>query len=120
MGSLTLKASMVENLLLMEIEDDGRGVDLSKVVRKAIEYGYVAAEEVENWSEEEKLELVFAPGFSTSRDLTKTSGRGVGMDAVRDLVHSIDGDITLRTHKGAGTSLAISFPIRPGDSEDFC
>ena len=95
----------------IEVSDDGRGIDRQMVVQKAIEKGVISAEQAARLSEQEALELIFRPGFSTKEEATELSGRGVGMDVVKETVHKLRGRLDIRTSLGAGTTIAMEFPL---------
>ncbi|MEY2341139.1 chemotaxis protein CheA [Acidithiobacillus sp. IBUN Pt1247-S3] len=95
----------------IEVSDDGRGIDRQMVVQKAIEKGVISAEHAARLSEQEALELIFRPGFSTKEQATELSGRGVGMDVVKETVHKLRGRLDIRTSLGAGTTISMEFPL---------
>ncbi|ATB27545.1 hybrid sensor histidine kinase/response regulator [Melittangium boletus] len=92
-------------------EDDGRGVDLGRVRQVALERGVASLEEVETLDEEGCLELLFRPGFSTARTITDVSGRGVGLDVVRDTVRRLKGDVSISSRPGLGTCITLEVPL---------
>ncbi len=94
-------------------EDDGRGIQLSEVVRQAVESGLVSQKDVETMSESEQLALVFASGLSTATQVTELSGRGVGMEALKEIVDTFAGDIELSSVPGQGTRVIITIPEIP-------
>ncbi|WP_308389845.1 chemotaxis protein CheA [Acidithiobacillus sp. AMEEHan] len=95
----------------IEVSDDGRGIDRQKIVQKAIEKGVITSSEAAHLSEQEALELIFRPGFSTKEVATELSGRGVGMDVVRETVRSLRGRLEIDTKVGQGTRIAMEFPL---------
>ncbi|XTI73393.1 chemotaxis protein CheA [Acidithiobacillus sp. AC3] len=95
----------------IEVADDGRGIDRQMVVQKAIEKGVVSSQQAARLSEQEALELIFRPGFSTKEQATELSGRGVGMDVVKETVHKLRGQLDIRTNLGAGTTISMEFPL---------
>ncbi|MGE0048798.1 MAG: ATP-binding protein [Acidithiobacillus sp.] len=95
----------------IEVSDDGRGIDRQMVVQKAIEKGVLSSEQAARLSEQEALELIFRPGFSTKEQATELSGRGVGMDVVKETVHKLRGQLDIRTNLGAGTTISMEFPL---------
>ncbi|MBI5746057.1 MAG: chemotaxis protein CheA [Nitrospirae bacterium] len=110
-GMLNLKAYHEGGQINIEIGDDGNGIDIEKVKRKAIEKGLVSAEAVSRMSEREALNLIFLPGLSTAEKVTNVSGRGVGMDVVRTNIEKIGGTVEMTSRLGQGTSLRIKIPL---------
>lgn len=110
-GNLILRAYHEGGQVIIEIEDDGRGIDLEKVKRKAIEKGFVTAEEAERLSEKEILSFIFKSGFSTAEKVTQVSGRGVGMDVVKTNIEKLGGSIEINTLLGKGTTVRIKIPL---------
>ncbi|MDD5214572.1 MAG: chemotaxis protein CheA [Methylococcales bacterium] len=109
MGTIELKAYHRGGHIVIEIVDDGRGLDKNKLLAKAIEKGLV--EETAILSEKQIFELIFMPGFSTAEQLTDISGRGVGMDVVRRNIQSLGGNIDIISELGKGTTIAIHLPL---------
>ena len=110
-GLLVMRAYHEGGQVVIEIEDDGRGIDVEKVKRKAIEKGLLDPREAERMSEKEILLLIFKPGFSTAEKVTQVSGRGVGMDVVKTNIEKLGGTIELNTMKGKGTTVRIKIPL---------
>lgn len=108
-GTLTLSAEHKSGRILIRIADDGRGIDRERVLAKAIEKGLVAPDAV--LSKEEIDQLIFAPGFSTAASITNVSGRGVGMDVVRQNVKELGGRITIESEPGKGTTFTLTLPL---------
>jgi two-component system chemotaxis sensor kinase CheA len=108
-GTITLSSFQKGNHVVIQIDDDGAGIDVAKVKRKALERGMIA--DPEALSEREALELIFLPGFSTSEEVSEISGRGVGMDVVRTNIAALSGMIDLENRQGAGTRVIITLPI---------
>jgi two-component system, chemotaxis family, sensor kinase CheA len=108
-GVIRLSSYQKGNHVVIEIEDDGRGVDLEKVRRKAFEQGLI--ESIGVLSRKETLELLFLPGFSTADKVSGTSGRGVGMDVVKNNISSISGTVDIESSSGVGTLVTITLPI---------
>lgn len=110
-GLLTLRASHEGGQVVIEVADDGGGIDPARVAARAVERGLIAEEEVAARSERELLELVFEPGFSTATAVTNLSGRGVGMDVVRTNVERIGGTVDLASVPGEGTTVRVRIPL---------
>ena len=109
MGTIELKAYHRGGHIVIEIVDDGRGLDKNKLLNKAIEKGLI--EESAILSDKQIFELIFMPGFSTAEQLTDISGRGVGMDVVRRNIQSLGGNIDIISELGKGTTIAIHLPL---------
>ncbi|MHB8367458.1 MAG: chemotaxis protein CheA, partial [Acidithiobacillus sp.] len=95
----------------IEVSDDGRGIDRQFVTQKAIDKGVITTDQAARLSEQEALELVFRPGFSTKDQATDLSGRGVGMDVVKETVRKLRGHLDIQTRLGLGTTIAMEFPL---------
>ncbi|GID67429.1 hypothetical protein Acy02nite_53100 [Actinoplanes cyaneus] len=108
---LTLAAVADGDAVLVEVSDDGRGVDPMRVKRKAYEKGLISEEELESLSDTEAVDLVFRAGFSTADQISDLSGRGVGMDAVRASVEKLGGTVTMRSELGSGTVTRLRLPL---------
>ncbi|MBB4611818.1 chemotaxis protein CheA [Novosphingobium taihuense] len=108
-GTLTLSAEHRSGRILIRIGDDGKGIDRERVLAKAIEKGLVTADTV--LSKEEIDLLIFAPGFSTAQQVSNISGRGVGMDVVRQNVKDLGGRITIDSEPGKGTTFTLTLPL---------
>lgn len=108
-GKVTLCAAQKGNHVVIEIHDDGRGIDADKVRRKAIDRGLISAD-VE-LSEEEIFDLLFLPGFSTADQVSELSGRGVGMDVAKNNISALSGMIDIASILGRGTTMSITLPI---------
>jgi two-component system chemotaxis sensor kinase CheA len=108
-GTIELKAYHRGGHIVIEIIDDGRGLDKDKLLSKAIEKGLI--EENNLLTEKQIFELIFMPGFSTAEQLTDISGRGVGMDVVRRNIQSLGGNIEIISELGKGTTIAIHLPL---------
>jgi two-component system chemotaxis sensor kinase CheA len=108
-GIIKLWAAQKGNHVVVEVHDDGRGIDLGKVRRKAIEKGLITANQV--LTEEESYDLLFMPGFSTRDEVSDLSGRGVGMDVVKNNITALSGMIEVKSLPGQGTSMVITLPI---------
>ncbi|HWI86481.1 MAG TPA: ATP-binding protein, partial [Sphingomonas sp.] len=110
-GRLRIGARQSANQILIEVSDDGRGIDAERVVRKAISVGLVTSEQAStmNWSR--KLDLIFEPGLSTANQVTGISGRGVGMDVVRANIERIGGTVDIESNPGQGLRLSLRVPL---------
>lgn len=107
-GTIKLSARREKNNVVIEVEDDGRGIDLEKVRRKAIKRGLIS--EGSQVSEEDLKALIFLPGFSTKDQATEISGRGVGMDVVKTTVEKLGGSLRVISEKDKGTKIRINLP----------
>jgi two-component system chemotaxis sensor kinase CheA len=110
-GTLHITARQENDFVVIEVRDDGKGIDPEAVKKKAVRSGLLAAERALLMSDEEAANLVFAPGFSTKEEVSDLSGRGVGMDVVRSAVLKAGGEVTLRTKLGVGTSVTVRLPL---------
>jgi two-component system chemotaxis sensor kinase CheA len=108
-GHISLRAYHESGSVIIEVADDGRGLDRERIVRKAVERGLVRADNA--LTDEQAYDLIFAPGFSTADVVTDLSGRGVGMDVVRKNIDELGGRVTMRSQPGAGTTIAIRLPL---------
>ena len=95
----------------IEVSDDGKGIDRRIIVQKAIDKRVITAEQAARLSEQEALELIFRPGFSTKEKASDLSGRGVGMDVVKETTHKLRGRLFMDTRPGQGTTIAMEFPL---------
>jgi len=110
-GTLTLRAYHESGQVVMEISDDGKGIDPVMIGRKAVEKGLVTADELARMSRRAVLDLIFRPGFSTADAVTNVSGRGVGMDVVRTNIEKIGGSVDLTSTPGHGTVMRVTIPL---------
>lgn len=111
-GKLTLSANHEQGEAIIVIEDDGRGIDIEKVVAKAIEKGYITEEKAKTLKEDEAVQLIFASGLSTAEKVTNVAGRGVGMDAVKAVIEDeMRGTVHVQSVLGHGTKTTIRLPI---------
>ncbi|HEX8538804.1 MAG TPA: ATP-binding protein, partial [Cystobacter sp.] len=115
-GALTLRVEQQGNILFLELIDDGRGIDVAQVRASAERKGLITADEGARMHETQIRDLIFRPGFSTRTDVTDTSGRGVGLDAVRAAVESMQGRIEVLSTKGSGTRFVLTIPMELGSS----
>ncbi|MCH1912136.1 chemotaxis protein CheW [Leptospira noguchii] len=109
-GTLELNSYQGGSNIMVEIRDDGRGLDSEKILAKAIEKGLVNPTEASNLSEQEIFQFIFQAGFSTAEKITDISGRGVGMNVVNNLIQEFKGKIIINSVRGQGTSFVLSFP----------
>lgn len=110
-GTLVLKAYHEGGQVVIEIKDDGRGVDPQKILAKALEKKLITPEKSNTMTVKEIQELIFAPGFSTAEQVSSVSGRGVGMDVVKTNVERVGGMIDLQSTAGQGTTLKLRIPL---------
>ncbi|SEM43962.1 two-component system, chemotaxis family, sensor kinase CheA [Sphingomonas gellani] len=111
MGRLTVSARQSGNQILVEIADDGQGVDVPRLVAKAVERGVCTSADAERMNDAARLALIFTPGLSSRDSVTSVSGRGVGMDVVRANVEQIGGRIALSNRAGQGLAITIQVPL---------
>ena len=110
-GHVWLKAFHEGNSVVIVIADDGKGIDPEKVKQKAVAKGIISEEEAAKLEDKEAIELIFAPGFSTSEAVTDVSGRGVGMDVVKNNIKNLNGSVSVQSEVGRGTSFSLSLPL---------
>ncbi len=110
-GRVTLSAIRLRNKVVLEIEDDGRGMDPEEIKRAAIERGVISKEKAQELDREQLIELIFEPGMSTKKEVTKISGRGVGMDVVKKEIKELGGHVYVYTQKGKGTKVTLELPL---------
>jgi len=110
-GTVWLKAYNEGNMIVIEIKDDGRGMDPQKLKQKAIEKGIITPAEAENMNDKEAFMLIFKPGFSTASKITNVSGRGVGMDVVKTNIEKLNGIIEVDSIPGKGTTFKLKIPL---------
>ena len=110
-GSIFLKAFQEGNNVIIEVGDDGNGIDVAAVRDKAVERGVITAEQAENMSQKEIINLLFLPSFSMAKKITDISGRGVGLDVVKSNIEALGGDVEVRTKLGEGTTFIVRLPL---------
>ena len=110
-GTVRLEAYHHGNQVVIEVSDDGRGIDPQKVIAKAIASGIVTAENASRMTDGEILELVFEPGFSTAEEVTAISGRGVGLDVVKTVLERMKGSVSVQSELGQGTTFRLKVPL---------
>ena len=110
-GLVKIKAYQEGGSVIIEVSDDGRGIDVDKVRRKAVERGLYTEEEISKMSEEEIIQIIFQPGFSTKDQATDLSGRGVGMDVVANTMREFGGEVHVRSQPQMGTTVKLTLPL---------
>ena len=110
-GTVVLRARHEGDSVVVEIEDDGKGIDPAVIRAKAVEKGLFSVERIDAMPDDEVIELIFAPGFSTAAKVTDISGRGVGMDVVRSNVRKLNGRVGVRSTVGKGSVFTIKLPL---------
>ena len=110
-GVIRLNAYHQGNQVIVEVADDGRGIDAQKIRAKAIELGMATLEETARMTDGEIFDFIFRPGFSTADEVTEVSGRGVGMDVVQSVLHRLKASISVETRPGKGTTFRMKLPL---------
>jgi two-component system chemotaxis sensor kinase CheA len=110
-GTVRVAASHEAGQITIEISDDGRGLDKARIKEKALKLGLASEQQLERMNDEEIYRFIFAPGFSTAEKVTNVSGRGVGMDVVRENIQAIGGSVALSSTPGQGTRFALKIPL---------
>lgn len=110
-GTIKLRAYHESGNVIVEISDDGAGIDLEKVRRQALERNLLPQERLKRLSDQQVQMLIFEPGFSTAREVTRVSGRGVGLDVVKSSVERIGGTVDIQSQPGVGTSIKLRIPL---------
>ena len=110
-GSIFLDAYQDGNNVVIEVRDDGNGIDVEAVKNKAIERGSITPEQAVNMSEKEIINLLFLPSFSTAKKVTDVSGRGVGLDVVKSKIESLSGEVEVKSKLGEGSTWTIRLPL---------
>ncbi|WP_126425199.1 chemotaxis protein CheA [Brevibacillus marinus] len=110
-GTIKIRAAQQENQVVLTVEDDGAGISAERVKESAIRKQLIAAQDAEKMSEQELIQLIFLPGFSTAQTVSDISGRGVGMDIVRNHIEKLNGLIDVQTRPGEGTKFTIKLPL---------
>ena len=110
-GSIFLDAYQDGNNVVIEVRDDGNGIDVEAVKNKAIERGTITPEQAVNMSEKEIINLLFLPSFSTAKKVTDVSGRGVGLDVVKSKIESLSGEVEVKSKLGEGSTWTIRLPL---------
>lgn len=116
-GRLQIRASAEGPKVRLVIADDGRGIDFDAVIKKAVSIGLVEGASAQSMGKDEALRLLFAPGFSTRKQITDISGRGIGLDVVANVVNRVGGEVFLDSEPGRGTTFRVEVPVaRRGES----
>jgi two-component system, chemotaxis family, sensor kinase CheA len=110
-GTIEISARHAGSNVVITVRDDGRGVDPARVAAKAAERGLIPADQIESVDMARAIELLFAPGFSTRDETSDVSGRGVGMDAVRNAIRGLGGAVVMTSEAGAGSTVQIRLPL---------
>ena len=110
-GSIFLEAYQDGNNVVIEVRDDGNGIDTEAVRNKAIERGVITPEQAENMNEKESIDLLFNAGFSTAKVVSDVSGRGVGLDVVKSKIEALSGEVEVKSKLGEGSSWIIRLPL---------
>ena len=110
-GTLRLNAYHQGNQVVIEVSDDGHGIDAEKVRQRALSQGVLNAEQAARLTETETLDLIFRPGFSTAAEITELSGRGVGLDVVQSVLGRLKGTVQIETEAGRGTTFRLRLPL---------
>ena len=110
-GSIFLNAYQDGNNVVIEVRDDGGGINVEKVRNKAIEKGTITPEQAETMTDQDVIDLLFRPSFSTAEKISDVSGRGVGLDVVKNKIEGLGGDIECRTVLGEGSNFIIRLPL---------
>ncbi len=110
-GTVRLNAYHQGNHAVVEVGDDGRGLDPALILKKAVERGLVSSEDAVRLSPAEALEVIFRPGFTTAEQVTEISGRGIGMDVVQSVVQRLKGSISIQSEPGQGTTFVLKLPL---------
>lgn len=110
-GLIRIVASKQQDHVLIEVSDDGRGIDFERIRQAAVSKGQMSREKAESATGRELLDLLFKPGFSTKTEVTETSGRGVGLDVVKRGVEDLGGSVMLSTSKGSGSTISLWLPF---------
>ncbi len=110
-GSIFLNAFQEGNNVIIQVGDDGNGIDVDAVRNKALERGIITEDQAETMTQKEIINLLFMPSFSMAKKITDISGRGVGLDVVKSNIESLGGDVEVKTEMGAGTTFTVRLPL---------
>lgn len=118
-GRIVIGACHLENSVLIEINDDGRGIDTEAIKRKVLQKGLLTAEELDAMSEEQIMNIIFWPGFSTGETITDISGRGIGLDIVYTKISQLNGKVKVKSTLGKGCQVTIQLPVTMATIKSF-
>ncbi len=110
-GSVFLNAYQDGNNVVIEVKDDGNGIDIETVRKKAIERGTITEEQAESMTEKDVIDLLFLPSFSTAKEVSDVSGRGVGLDVVKSKIEALSGEVEVKTKLGEGSTFLVRLPL---------
>ncbi|MFH1414368.1 MAG: hybrid sensor histidine kinase/response regulator [Candidatus Omnitrophota bacterium] len=110
-GNLTLSSYQEGAQIAIEVSDDGKGIDIKEIKEQAVENGLVSKQGINDMADEQVYQLLFTPGFTTKKNISETSGRGIGLDVVREKIVKLKGIIEVRSRLGAGTSFTMKLPL---------
>ncbi|OQX80773.1 MAG: hypothetical protein B6D56_04095 [Candidatus Omnitrophica bacterium 4484_70.1] len=110
-GKISIKVIRERGHVVIEVSDDGRGIDFSKVAKIAVERGIISSQDIDSLDSHQILDILTSPGFSTSEKVTEVSGRGVGLDVVRNKLDALGGKLDLETQLGKGTKFILTLPL---------
>jgi two-component system chemotaxis sensor kinase CheA len=110
-GTITIETRLINNILNLNISDDGKGIDPKIIGDKAVEKGLYTAEQIKSMNVEEIINIIFTPNFSTTEVVTKISGRGLGLNIVQKSIQTLGGSISIETHVNIGTTFNVLIPI---------
>ncbi len=118
-GKIILAAYHLENSVLIEVTDDGKGINLDSIKHKAVEKGFITSNELKTMSNEQIMNIIFWPGFSTGEVITDLSGRGVGLDVVYSKIMQLDGKVNIKSEYGKGCKVSIQLPVTMATINSF-
>jgi len=118
-GKIILSARQVENKILIEIQDDGKGINIEKIKEKAVHNGYLSREEVNSMTDEQLTNIIFTPGFSTGEEITNISGRGIGLDVVHTKISQLNGKVKVFSEMNKGCCVQIELPTTMSTLKSF-
>ena len=110
-GTITVRAAQEGNQIVLDIRDDGRGIDPVRIRSSAVEKNMMTPQQIASLSDTEVIDLIFEPGFSSAKEITDISGRGVGLDVVRSVVTRLNGTVNIETEMGVGTTFRLTLPL---------
>ncbi len=110
-GNIELNAYQDGNNVVIEVKDDGNGIDVNMIREKAIERGTISAEQADSMTDKDIIDLLFLPSFSTAKEVSDVSGRGVGLDVVKSKIEALSGDVEIKTKLGVGSTFTVRLPL---------